>query len=126
MSCIALLVPTQHLTGFRWELAFCIFVQAGEMVTGHRAGADSLPRKPLFQGPWCLPGHPRGLSSLPRHQEVCKSHGTGLSPGSLGSRADGRTFLPHGLARARCVPRRQALTSSLGAGAVALLLFMCS
>lgn len=28
-------VPTQHLTGFRWELAFCIFVQAGEMVTGH-------------------------------------------------------------------------------------------
>lgn len=70
------------------------------MVTGHRAGADSFPRKPPFQGPWRLPGHPRGLSSLPRHQGVCKSCRTGLSPGSLGSGADGRTSLPQGLPQA--------------------------
>lgn len=104
MSCAAFLVPTQPVTGFRWELPFCIIVQAGEMVMGHRAGPDSrasFPRKPSFQGPWCLPSHPCGLSSLPRQQEVCKSLRTGLT-------------------QARCSSHCQVLDSSVGVCAVEL------
>lgn len=119
VSCFALLAPTQHLT---IPVGISILHLCPSWGNGHGTELELTPSlaNPRSRDPGVCQATHVACPPCPGTRECARAAEQASHPGAWAQAQTAGRPCPRVSRRLRCVPHRQALTSSLGAGAVQL------